>query len=71
MEAEERFKKQNERLDQQLAFQKDMKSILSDKQFEKFQKISHLKKKEMKEKMAKRRKMKFRKEMREIEGGDK
>jgi hypothetical protein len=54
--ADERFKHQNERLDKQIAYQKEMKSILNKDQYEKFQKMAKAVKKGAKEKMEERRK---------------
>lgn len=53
--AEQRYKKQSERLDEMIAFKANMKSILTPEQFEKFQKIAKHKAKKMKSKLEKRR----------------
>lgn len=63
--ADERFKYQNERLDKQIAFQKEMKSILNKEQYEKFEKMSAMRKRGAKKKMAQRKKMKMLKERKE------
>ena len=65
--ADERFQHQNERLDKQIAFKKEMKSILNKEQFEKFEKMAKARKRGAREKMQKRRKMKWMKEKRERE----
>ncbi|WP_133688014.1 hypothetical protein [Maribacter spongiicola] len=44
MTSEEKYAKQNERLDHQIARKKEMKSILTADQFEKWEKMSHRKK---------------------------
>ncbi len=63
--ADERFKNQNERLDKEIAYQKEMKSILNKDQYEKFQKIAKARKRGAKHKMKKRGKMKRLKERKE------
>lgn len=68
--ADERFQHQNERLDKQIAFQKQMKSILNKDQFEKFQKMAKAKKRGVKQKMNKRRKMRRFKERKERQEDD-
>lgn len=68
--AEERFKFQNERLDKQIAFQKEMKSILNKEQFEKFEKTTRALKRGAKKKMAQRKKMKWLKERKESQEDD-
>jgi hypothetical protein len=70
LEAKERFERQNEMLDKQIAFQKDMKSILNAEQYEKFQKMSKAMKKRGKDRMQKMRKMKRFKERKELEEDD-
>ena len=68
--SDERFKHQNERLDKEIAFQKEMNSILSKDQYEKFQKMAKAKKRGAKRKMGKVRKMKKLKERRERQEDD-
>lgn len=68
--ADERFKFQNERLDKQIAFQKEMKSILNKEQYEKFEKMSAMRKRGAKKKMAQRKKMKWLKEKKESQEDD-
>lgn len=51
LSADERYKMQSERLDDMIAFKANMKSILTPKQFEKFEKMSKHKAKKMKRKM--------------------
>jgi len=63
--ADERYKHQNERLDKQIAFQKEMKSILNSEQYEKFQKMARAKKRGARKKIAKHKKMKMIKERKE------
>ncbi len=53
---DERFNRMNERLDNQIAHKKQMKSILSKEQFEKFEKMS--KRKEMKQRKHKKERTK-------------
>ena len=45
--ADERFAFQNQRLDQQIAYQKEMKSILNDKQYDKFREQVETQKRKM------------------------
>lgn len=68
--AEERFNNQNSRLDKQIAFQTEMKSILNKEQYEKFQKMAKARKRGAREKMQKRRKMKWLKEKKERKEDD-
>jgi hypothetical protein len=68
--AEERYKNQNSRLDKQIAFQTEMKSILNKEQYEKFQKMAKARKRGAREKMQKRRKMKWLKERKERQEDD-
>lgn len=53
--AEERYKKQSERLDEMIAFKTDMKRILTPEQFAKFEKGAKRKMGKRKHKMKKRR----------------
>ena len=43
MTTNEKYTRQNERLDHQIARKKEMKSILTPEQFEKYEKMSHRK----------------------------
>jgi Spy/CpxP family protein refolding chaperone len=70
MEANERFELQNEMLDKRIAFQKEMKSILNSKQYEKFQEMSKQMKKKGKDRMQKMRKMRRFKERKRVEDDD-
>ena len=56
LEATERYDRANKMLDKRLAFQKEMKSILTTEQFEKFKEQSKKRKKGMKMKMMKKKK---------------
>lgn len=66
--ADEVYAMKNQVLDNQIAFKKGMKNILSPEQFEKFQKMSKAKKRKgkamMKNKMAKKKKMMKKRKMR-------
>lgn len=68
--AEERYKHQNAKLDKQIAFQKEMKSILNAEQYQKFQKMAKSRKRGARQKMAKRKKMKMLKERKERQEKD-
>ena len=63
--ADERYQLQSEKLDKQIAFQKEMKSILNAEQYEKFQKMAKTRKRGAQRKMAKHKKMKWLKEKQE------
>ena len=60
--ADERFAYQNQRLDQQIAYQKEMKSILNDKQYEKFRKQIETQKRKMRGRIGKKMKQRWLKE---------
>ena len=70
LEAKERFERQNEMLDNRIAFQKEMKSILNAEQYEKFQKMSKKMAERGKDRMKKMRKMRRFKERKDIEEDD-
>lgn len=53
--SDELYAMANQKLDAQIAFKNSMKSILTDEQFAKFEKMHHAKKREMKEGFKKRR----------------
>lgn len=53
--ADERFELKNKKLDTMIAFKNEMKQILNEQQFEKFEKMAHRKMKKIKKKMHKRR----------------
>ncbi|MAD97918.1 MAG: hypothetical protein CMB99_11385 [Flavobacteriaceae bacterium] len=52
--SQELFAMQSERLDKQIAFKKQMKEILDKDQFQRFEKMTHARKKEMRGKMKER-----------------
>lgn len=54
--ADERFAYQNQRLDQQIAYQKEMKSILNDKQYDKFREQMETQKRKMRGRIGKKMK---------------
>lgn len=57
LSTEERFQKKLNRLDQQIAFKKEMKNILSEVQYEKFEKTQFHRKKKRKRTSLKRHKL--------------
>ena len=65
LSADERYKKQDARLDKMIAFKKEVKSILTPEQFEKFEKSVKNRMGKRKKGMKKRRMHKKRKELKE------
>lgn len=68
--ADERFAYQNQRLDQQIAYQKEMKSILNDKQYEKFRKQIETQKRKMRGRIGKKMKQRWLKEQKKNQESD-
>jgi uncharacterized coiled-coil protein SlyX len=65
LSADERYKMANAKLDSRLAFQRKMKSILNDAQFEKFKKLEKGRKRMMGKKMKRKKMMKKHKKHKE------
>ena len=68
--ADERFVYQNQRLDQQIAYQKEMKSILNDKQYDKFREQVETQKRKMRGKIGKKMKERWLKEQKKNQESD-
>lgn len=68
--ADEHFAYQNQRLDQQIAYQKEMKSILNDKQYEKFRKQIETQKRKMRGRIGKKMKQRWLKEQKKNQESD-
>ena len=68
--ADERFAFQNQRLDQQIAYQKEMKSILNDKQYDKFREQVETQKRKMRGKIGKKMKERWLKEQKKNQESD-
>ena len=68
--ADERFAFQNQRLDQQIAYQKEMKSILNDKQYDKFREQMETQKRKMRGKIGKKMKERWLKEQKKNQESD-
>ena len=68
--ADERFAFQNQRLDQQIAYQKEMKSILNDKQYDKFREQVETQNRKMRGKIGKKMKERWLKEQKKNQESD-
>ena len=68
--ADERFAFQNQRLDQQIVYQKEMKSILNDKQYEKFREQMETQKRKMRGRIGKKMKERWLKEQKKNQESD-
>lgn len=63
--ADDRYKMANAKLDNEIAFQRQMKSILNEAQYEKFQKMKKMRKHKRGKMMKRKKLMKKRKELKE------
>jgi hypothetical protein len=69
LSSDERFKREMARLDKMIAFKANMKDILNDKQYERFEKVAARKKHKMKRRKRAHRKMKRDKSDRDFDRG--
>ena len=68
--ADERFVYQNQRLDQQIAYQKEIKSILNDKQYDKFREQMETQKRKVRGRIDKKMKERWLKEQKKNQESD-